>query len=380
MRKGALILITTSYPLSGDGSEAAGGFVAELAALLAERIPVRVVAPGQGPDRERISRNLEIFRYSAPARPLSTLNPWHPLDAWRILRVLNEGRRATAAALAAGPSAHLLALWSLPCGAWARTQARWNRLPYSVWALGSDIWSLSRLPLIRRYLIRVLREARHRFADGLALAAEVEALSGLPAVFLPSARSPRRDTPAPPRREPPYRLLFLGRWHPNKGTDLLLEALEGLSEDDWRKIAAVEIAGDGPLRAALQPRIEALRAAGRPIECPGFLNRERALAALAQADLVLIPSRIESIPLVLSDALAARRPVVATPVGDLPHLAAQYGIGFLARSPTAADWREALRDALSAGPAWAASSLQGATELFSLPAIAQRLLATLFSE
>ncbi len=48
----------------------------------------------------------------------------------------------------------------------------------------------------------------------------------------------------------PYRLAFLGRWHPNKGTDLLLDALHQLRDEDWHRIEAVRIAGGAPWKIA----------------------------------------------------------------------------------------------------------------------------------
>ncbi|MBK8122824.1 MAG: hypothetical protein IPK54_04560 [Dokdonella sp.] len=42
----ALVLVTTSFPIAGDGSEAAGSFVSDLVEEVAVKTPVRVVAPG----------------------------------------------------------------------------------------------------------------------------------------------------------------------------------------------------------------------------------------------------------------------------------------------------------------------------------------------
>lgn len=376
MPKSAIVLISSSYPWRADGSEAAGGFAAELAERIAEEMPVRVVAPGPTESQERLGPQLEVFRFAAPVgRALSTLRPWHPRDALTILRVLRSGLRSTMRAVAAGPTQHLLALWALPCGAWAQSASRRHGLPYSVWALGSDIWSLSRIPWVRGQLCRVLRGAAHRFADGIALAEETERLCQRPVAFLPSARRRANDPPPPLRTDPPYRLLYLGRWHPNKGIDLLIDALSLLGEEDWRRIEAVELAGDGPLAPMLRERIQALQAAGRPIECPGFLDRERALKALRRADFILIPSRIESIPLVFSDALAAGRPVLSMPVGDLPRLLREYACGLLARDLSAAAFAAALGDALARGPQGFAKALSRAAEDFDLQRIAAKLLS-----
>src|SRR5690606_36196482 len=48
----ALVIVTSSFPISGDGSEAAGTFVADLAEELAKHVPIRIVAPGRADGRE----------------------------------------------------------------------------------------------------------------------------------------------------------------------------------------------------------------------------------------------------------------------------------------------------------------------------------------
>lgn len=350
MSTAALVLVTTSFPIANDGSEAAGSFVSDLAEALAKHVPVRVVAPGLSSVHEQWSPNVEVFRYAAPAKPLSTLKPWHPKDMVDIAHVLRAGMDATRDAVKAGSTAHIFALWALPSGEWARRVARKHGIGYSVWLLGSDVWSLGRVPVLRGMLARVMREAAHAYADGYQLEEDARRIAGVPVAFLPSTRRVDLRDPPSPRVQPPYRLLFLGRWHPNKGIDLLLDALALLDDDDWRRIECVEIQGGGPLEALVREQVTALRAAGRRVELGGFLAKREAEAAIARADWVLIPSRIESIPLVFSDAMKLGRPVIANPVGDLPRLLADKDCGELAEGASAVMFRHAIQRALAVSP------------------------------
>lgn len=343
MSASTLVLITTSFPISGDGSESAGSFVSDLAEELAKHVFVRVVAPGRVTQREAWCNGVEVFRYAAPERPLSTLKPWQLVDLTQVLR---EGERATRAALAAGPAAHILALWALPSGEWARRASLATGVTYSVWTLGSDIWTLGRIPLVRNMLRRVLQQAKACYSDGLKLAEDTRNISGREVTFLPSTRRISSQGARPPAAVSPYRLLFLGRWHPNKGVDLLLDALNLLNESDWTRITCVEIQGGGPLHDLVHARVTALRASGRPVKVGGFLAKSEAEAAIARADWALIPSRIESIPVVFSDAMKMGRPVIAMPVGDLPQLVGQQGCGVQADAVTAVAFYQALRHAL----------------------------------
>ncbi|MEO6968469.1 MAG: glycosyltransferase [Rhodanobacteraceae bacterium] len=368
-----LVVVTSSFPIRGDGSEAAGSFVADLVEELAKHADVRVVAPGTRADREQWANGVEVIRYAAPSRPLSTLKPWRPADLRWIARVLRGGLAATRIA-AAQDTRHVLALWGLPCGEWARRVALESDMEYSVWMLGSDVWSLGRMPVLRAMLARVIRQAKHAYADGHQLADEARRIGGVPVEFLPSTRRIDLVDPPPPRVQPPYRLLFLGRWHRNKGVDLLLDALALLSEDDWKRIECVEIHGGGPLESLVRERVSALQAQGRPVILGGFLGKREAEAAIVRADWVLIPSRIESIPIIFSDAMKLGRPVIATPVGDLRHLL-DSACGILCNAVDASAITEALEAAISINARIDPQTLAVHVETFSLNTITTTLLA-----
>jgi glycosyltransferase involved in cell wall biosynthesis len=97
--------------------------------------------------------------------------------------------------------------------------------------------------------------------------------------------------------------LALGRLHPNKGFDLLLEALAATRE------VTLWIAGDGPLR----PRLERLATRLGIIGRVRFLGwREDVPRLLAAADLLVCPSLREPLGNVVIEAWSAGLPVVAT--------------------------------------------------------------------
>ncbi|MGY6555328.1 MAG: glycosyltransferase [Wenzhouxiangella sp.] len=373
-RNGALVLVTSSFPISMDGSEAAGSFVSDLAEEIARHMPVKVVAPGSMSETENWHHGIEIFRYAAPKQALSTLDPRKPKDLVAILKVLAAGQTAAQQAVRAGPSSHILALWALPSGHWARRVSRQTAVPYSVWTLGSDIWSLGRIPVVRSQLRRVLRDANTCYSDGLMLAEDTRRIAGRPVEFLPSTRRIDRPRTAPLKSRPPYRLLFLGRWHPNKGVDLLIEALKLLNEDDWQRIEAVEICGGGPLDALVRSGAADLRTLGRPIEVRGYLDKASAEEAISRADYLMIPSRIESIPVVFSDAVKLGCPVLASPVGDLPRLISQSPkCGLVAKRVDPLAWSWLIKSALKAPASEFSRGLTTIARRFDLSAIALKL-------
>ena len=366
-------IITTSYPDDDPGSEAAGGFVADFARQLAESVQVTVIGAASSSSRSQ-DGELEIIRFAVPSSPLSLLRPLHPADWLAIVTTIRNGKRAVECLVQDNKPDYLFALWALPSGHWAASVARRHDIPFAVWALGSDIWSLGKIPLLRWKLQRVLRAADRCFADGLSLAQDVEQLSGRRCDFLPSTRVLPKRGHFGGSESAPYKLAFLGRWHRNKGIDILLESLRQLSDSDWSKISAVRIFGGGPLHAEVHRIANELQAELRPVELGGYLDKQGAADLIAWADYLMLPSRIESIPVIFSDAMQLRTPIVATPVGDLPRLHDRYSFGMLAAEASSNAFTKAMREALEQNAASFRTGLDAAASDFDMVDLTQRFL------
>ena len=120
--------------------------------------------------------------------------------------------------------------------------------------------------------------------------------------FVPDPRAlPHAGGPALERPHAPL-ALGLGRLHPNKGFDLLLDALATTDEIHlW-------IAGEGPLRDDLARQAERLGLPGR-VRFLGW--RDDVPALMRTADFLVCPSRHEPLGNVVIEAWAAGLPVVA---------------------------------------------------------------------
>jgi glycosyltransferase involved in cell wall biosynthesis len=111
-------------------------------------------------------------------------------------------------------------------------------------------------------------------------------------------------------------VLAVGRLHPQKGYDVLLDAVGRLAHDDRLTTQPlVAIAGDGPLEAELAARIAA---ESLPVRLLG--RRSDVADLLAAADLCVLPSRWEARSLTAQEALRSGTPLVATRTGGLPGL------------------------------------------------------------
>lgn len=127
------------------------------------------------------------------------------------------------------------------------------------------------------------------------------------------AADPDAPRAAPWRPGEVVRVGSLGRLHPVKGYDLLIEALARLA--DGATPFEVVIGGDGEQRAALQS-LATVRGV-RNLRFAGFVEDTRGF--LAGLHLYVQPSRSEGFCVGAHEAMAAGVPVLASSVGELPH-------------------------------------------------------------
>jgi peptidoglycan/LPS O-acetylase OafA/YrhL/glycosyltransferase involved in cell wall biosynthesis len=124
------------------------------------------------------------------------------------------------------------------------------------------------------------------------------------------------------------RLLFLGRLCERKGLPELIAALgtPALRKRDWQAV----IAGDGdpaPFRAMI-----GWHRLGARAHMPGWLSRTETAALLAHADILVLPSHHEAMPIAILEALAAGIAVITTPVGTIPEFL-QHNVNALLVAP-----------------------------------------------
>jgi glycosyltransferase involved in cell wall biosynthesis len=128
-----------------------------------------------------------------------------------------------------------------------------------------------------------------------------------------NALPPAHGDPTPVGDGPPV-VLLVGRIVPQKGFDLGLQAFARLRATG--AAARLVVAGDGIERPALAASAEALGVADA-VELRGWCDPAQVRALMAEATMVVMPSRYEPFGLVALEAGQARRPVVAFAVDGL---------------------------------------------------------------
>jgi glycosyltransferase involved in cell wall biosynthesis len=183
---------------------------------------------------------------------------------------------------------------------------------------------------LRRRVLQAAERATIRSAD-VVLAASSDLAENARAL---GARDVRVAPVAAPPLSPPERarpdvrreigldddqrplVVAVGRLHPQKGYDLLLDAVaRWVADPRLRPTPLVAIAGDGPLHDELTARIAAERL---PVVLLG--RRTDVADLLGAADVCVLPSVWEARSLTAQEALRAGTPLVATAVGGIPEL------------------------------------------------------------
>jgi glycosyltransferase involved in cell wall biosynthesis len=174
------------------------------------------------------------------------------------------------------------------------------------------------------------------------------------------------------------RLVCLGRLSAEKGQLLLVEAATRLAAKGAR--FEVTLVGDGPLRGTIEAMV-AERGLGDRIRLTGSISTERLREELLRARALVVPSFAEGLPMVMMEAMALRKPVLATWIAGIPELVRDGIEGWLFAPGSVDALARAIEDCL-AKPAEAMRAMGEAARVRALERhsvdVQARLLAELF--
>ncbi|RVH61393.1 glycosyltransferase family 1 protein [Sinorhizobium meliloti] len=171
-------------------------------------------------------------------------------------------------------------------------------------------------------LILRVERLQERLTDALVFVCEYERRTYGARVGLPLARNELiyngiDDAEFEPVETGPGAVdfLYIGMMRDLKGPDLFIEGFAAAEEIAGRRLSALMV-GDGPQQRQYEEMTLRMGLADRVRLLPAMRARE----AFALARKVVIPSRAESMPYILLEALAAGKPVIATRVGGIPEV------------------------------------------------------------
>ena len=371
-----IAIFTTSFPANGRTTVNAGVFVRDFAAALTDLgHEVWVLTPQKRDARHEFRHARTIFfPWLGQEDSLTHINMKNPIGAARLASVVAMGRYAGAKLIREFQPDHVLCCWIFPSGFWARGPARAAGTKYSVWALGSDVWMLGKMVGMRGVLRTIAQGAHRAYADGVGLAREFSEISGTPVEFLATSRV--LTVPENVAVGEGGYFLYLGRYHANKGVDLLVEAVS-LARASLPGDFRLRVHGFGPLEAEVRETVRS-RGLGDKIEILGPTSADDVALVLRRARGLIVPSRVESLPVVLCDALQMDIPILVTDVGDMGSLVREYDAGSVCK-PEVDDLAKALVEFVRA-PGGSASGRAALRTLLDIRGSARRFLADIGAE
>ncbi len=121
----------------------------------------------------------------------------------------------------------------------------------------------------------------------------------------------------------PIRVVTLGELGQRKGTYDLIDAIELNADSGYEYV----LAGNGEVDAVRNLIIN--KGLQEIVEVPGYVGAEKKKELLDSADLYVLPSYNEGLPISILEAMASALPIVSTPVGGIPEAVLNGETGFL---------------------------------------------------
>jgi len=223
---------------------------------------------------------------------------------------------------------------TFPDGLAGALLGRWFRLPLACLGRGTDINVFGHRTRLGRFLTAwIVRNAVGVSVVAHDLARSLETIVAMPEPpvvlydgidldqFFPRDRIPARRRLRLAESSPT--ILYVGRLVEGKGLPELVEAFADVRAR--LRDAALVLVGAGPLHHDLRERAQRLGVLPF-VKLVGERPYREIPEWLCAADCLALPSETEGFPNIVREALACGRPVVATPVGDIPRVvSAQVG-------------------------------------------------------
>ncbi len=140
------------------------------------------------------------------------------------------------------------------------------------------------------------------------------------------------------------RLVCVGRLCEQKGQLILIAAAAALARDGIE--FELVLAGDGEMRAQIEAEITRQRL-GEKVRITGWIDGAQVRREIESARALVLPSFAEGLPVVIMEAMALRRPVLATLVAGIPELVVPGETGWLVPAGSVTDLVGAMKACLA---------------------------------
>jgi glycosyltransferase involved in cell wall biosynthesis len=257
-----------------------------------------------------IPNEMPINIEGVPVYFFPRLMKWSYKPSWGLTRWLNQN-------IARYDLLHAHALFSYSTAA-AAALARKHRVPYIILPHGMlGPWPIQQNGHLKRIYLNLIESRNLKRAAGVHFTAEDELRKSaavgtsnfvLPYIVdLPNGRNGHR----PSANSSKLRILYLSRFDPKKGIDLLAKALGRLIEEGVH--FELIMAGRGERQYEEQVKAMLRESGVLPFTTfPGFVQGEEKAKIIASADLFVLPSYDENFGIAITEVMANGVPVIIT--------------------------------------------------------------------
>lgn len=294
-----IAIFTHNYPKNKNDRKDAGIFVNDFAEKLRKKHNVFIFCPDYGNNKK--FGNWSIF---------------NPLSAFYFFISIFFGIKESLKFVKKNKIDYILCAWAIPSGIYGLASKLKYGIRYGVWYLGSDLNIYSKFPILNVLIYFLSKKADNLFANSYALA-KIATKKYKKCLMLP-ASTKIKESIKPIKIELDYKkinILYVGRLEKVKGPDLLVKASKKINSK-----FVIRIIGDGTMRGKLE-------GLSSNIQFLGYLGLIEMTSYMKASDFLIIPSRNESLPLVILEAANYKLPVLASDVGDCKYVLNKYKVG-----------------------------------------------------
>ncbi len=324
MKKLRIGILTHNYPVNSGERKDAGIFIYDFAHELSKKADVFVFCPDFGGSKEKYKKvPVMWFDWEGGNEKFGNWQLFNPVYIYKFFKLIYIGQKKAIEFAKENKIDYCLSCWTLPSAIFGLRVKQALKIPYASWSLGSDVNKYVKIPILGQLINLALRKADKRYANSFALINKVKEISQKECSFLPAITNFEKGARNIKSKGKIFRFLFVGRLERIKGPDILIDAVSNLLEK--QKNFEVNILGDGTMMRDLKNKTA--NNMNSIVNFLGWADQKKVSNFMSISNCLVIPSRNESLPLVLIEAARRNLPVIATRVGDCERMIKKYNIG-----------------------------------------------------
>jgi glycosyltransferase involved in cell wall biosynthesis len=343
-----IAILTHNFPKNSSDRQDAGILIYDFAVELSKKAEVFVLCPNFAGEKEKFKDiTVEWFSWKGGDKKLGSINTLDPRSLMSLASLISNGRKITKDFVKRNNIDFCLAAWAFPAGLFAEVAKDSLKVPYATWSLGSDINQYAKKPILKQIIKKTLRKADFRFANSYALCQKIEDLTCLESNFLPGiTRLDAHKITKIKTDKNKFNFLYVGRLEMVKGPDVMIDACKILAKKN--KNFTLSIIGPGSMTDTLKQEIKDSNL-DKNVFFLGQKGASEIASYMSVHDSLIVPSRSESLPLVIIEAAKMGLPIIATKVGDCARLIDTYEVGIAVDSANPEALSKAMDTAIKEG-------------------------------